>query len=411
VVARERARDAQSRAFADLASRASLFDAANDAGLRDLTRIVARTLSARAAALWAVTSDGKALVLKDRRDREHDGHTSEVELAVAELGAFMPTLAAGTTLAIADVANDPRTRELHQHFLQAMGSRAVVVAPILSSDHVLGVVWAEDARADGADVFLQAIANMLAIRFAAATVEQTRAAVASTELGGGRMIRRVAGGPPADDVAMRRASLSDAGERRLRTRAARVEVSQLAAQIFPRATIMVMRFTDAIAIAAPEAVNARVAALDRLARAMQEIAAARAIDYVKILGDSMMAAEGFDDSDAEAAAVAVAEAAIEIQARAARLFTDLGRRLEFRIGIDTGQAIGSPIGDDAHAYNLWGEAVRMATAMADTGVPGGIEVTESTYRLLRERYLFRVRGTFYLGAAGEMSSYLLTGRV
>jgi adenylate cyclase len=49
--------------------------------------------------------------------------------------------------------------------------------------------------------------------------------------------------------------------------------------------------------------------------------------------------------------------------------------------------------------------------MAETGMAGGIQVTESTYRRLRDRYLFKVRGTYYLRDVGELSTYLITGRI
>jgi len=49
--------------------------------------------------------------------------------------------------------------------------------------------------------------------------------------------------------------------------------------------------------------------------------------------------------------------------------------------------------------------------MAESGPAGAIHVTESAYQRLRDRYLFRVRGSFYLERVGEMSTYLLIGRL
>jgi hypothetical protein len=49
--------------------------------------------------------------------------------------------------------------------------------------------------------------------------------------------------------------------------------------------------------------------------------------------------------------------------------------------------------------------------MAATGVTGGIHVSTSTYQRLRTHYLFGVRGTYYLENFGEITTYLLTGRV
>jgi hypothetical protein len=88
-----------------------------------------------------------------------------------------------------------------------------------------------------------------------------------------------------------------------------------------------------------------------------------------------------------------------------------GDRLEFRLGMDTGVVIGSPVGRGEGSYNLWGEAVRAAQWMAETGLAGCIQGTESTYRRLRDSYLFTVRGTYYLRDVGELSTYIVTGRL
>jgi adenylate cyclase len=85
--------------------------------------------------------------------------------------------------------------------------------------------------------------------------------------------------------------------------------------------------------------------------------------------------------------------------------------MEFRIGIDTGTAMGCTVGREQKTYNIWGESVRFASKMADSGIPGGIQISQTTYQRLRSRYLFKVRGRYYLPNIGETSTYLLTGRI
>ena len=83
------------------------------------------------------------------------------------------------------------------------------------------------------------------------------------------------------------------------------------------------------------------------------------------------------------------DVSFRLQEEGARLFAELDRRLGFRIGLDIGGAIGSSLGTEAsggRAYNLWGDAVRTAQAMAETGPAGAIHVTESAYPRLRDRY-------------------------
>jgi hypothetical protein len=69
------------------------------------------------------------------------------------------------------------------------------------------------------------------------------------------------------------------------------------------------------------------------------------------------------------------------------------------------------MGRGGGSYNLWGEAVRAAQWMAETSLAGCIPVTASTYRRLHDSYLFKVRDTYYLQDVGELSTYIITGRI
>jgi len=44
------------------------------------------------------------------------------------------------------------------------------------------------------------------------------------------------------------------------------------------------------------------------------------------------------------------------------------------------------------------------------GAPGSIQVNETTYARLREKYLFEERGDFYVKDKGELKTYFLKGR-
>ena len=144
---------------------------------------------------------------------------------------------------------------------------------------------------------------------------------------------------------------------------------------------------------------------------VEQVAAARAIPYVRILGDKVVMASGFAAARAGKDAIAIAEAVLELRERLAQMFTTLGQRLEFRIGIDTGAVVGATLGEEGEVFNLWGDATRVSETMAETGIPGAAVVTEPSYRLLQERFVFRARGSFFLAGAGEMSTYLLASRL
>ena len=85
--------------------------------------------------------------------------------------------------------------------------------------------------------------------------------------------------------------------------------------------------------------------------------------------------------------------------------------MAFRIGIDCGAVMSGTVGQRYNTYLVWGEAVQVAGMMAESGVDGGIQVSESAYWRLQTNYLFKVRGSYYLPKIGEIKTYLLTGRL
>ena len=68
------------------------------------------------------------------------------------------------------------------------------------------------------------------------------------------------------------------------------------------------------------------------------------------------------------------------------------------------------IGVRKFIYDLWGDTVNVASRMESTGLPGGVQVSEATYQLLRGRYAFEPRGVVPVKGKGDMAVYLLKGR-
>jgi len=324
--------------------------------------------------------------------------------------------------------------ELHRVYLLAFGCEALLAVPIVNHGTTIGSVWFEDERRATAwspetRTFARAIASMLALRLTAATrvmsgspvvaalsqqrsdatdrvLEATRSSVGPTGAAGaaspGFVPRR---GMRTTAIADDRAS---AFMERLATRG--LDRQTMGAHVYTETTVLVVQFTDPLALAERPDDEAATSVVDHLVRHLEDLAAAHRIEYLKIMNAEFVCAAGFDDRPDHGVRV-LADVALDLQERCVRLFADIHTRMEFRLGMDTGGVIGSSVGRGEGSYNLWGEAVRAAQWMAETSMAGGIQVTASTYRRLRDSYLFKVRGTYYLQDVGELSTYIITGRI
>jgi class 3 adenylate cyclase/HAMP domain-containing protein len=130
------------------------------------------------------------------------------------------------------------------------------------------------------------------------------------------------------------------------------------------------------------------------------------VEKIKTIGDSYMAVAGLPASRPDHAQAAV-HLAMEMLRVAARYTTCDGVPLQLRIGINSGSVIAGVIGTHKFAYDLWGDAVNTASRMESHGLPGCIQITEATYRLLRHDYPFRSRGVIDIKGKGPMQTYVL----
>lgn len=130
---------------------------------------------------------------------------------------------------------------------------------------------------------------------------------------------------------------------------------------------------------------------------------------VKTVGDGYMAAAGLLHSTPDHAA-AIAELALDMQREVGRIKTGIREPLSLRIGICSGPVVTGVIGATRPAYDVWGGTVNVAKHMESLGLAGSAQCAASTYHLLKDKYLFEPRGTYYVKGTGPISTYLLRGR-
>ncbi|MDX1314470.1 MAG: adenylate/guanylate cyclase domain-containing protein, partial [Eudoraea sp.] len=118
------------------------------------------------------------------------------------------------------------------------------------------------------------------------------------------------------------------------------------------------------------------------------------LEKIKTIGDSYMCAGGLPNPNKTHAHDAFG-AALEI--RRFVLDTELNPPkgiypFKIRIGLNSGPVVSGVVGTRKFAYDIWGSTVNIAARMESGSIPGRINVSENTYKLLKEDYEFTYRG-------------------
>jgi adenylate cyclase len=132
------------------------------------------------------------------------------------------------------------------------------------------------------------------------------------------------------------------------------------------------------------------------------------VEKIKTIGDSYMAAAGFDGRSAESA-VAIGHLALALLDTMSRQPPLNGRKLQVRIGIHCGAATAGVIGDTRFSYDVWGAAVNTASRMESYGVPDRIHVSEAYRTLTDSAFTFEDRGATDIRGIGETRTFFMTG--
>jgi len=135
----------------------------------------------------------------------------------------------------------------------------------------------------------------------------------------------------------------------------------------------------------------------------------RGLRKIKTLGNSYMVAAGVPVPAGDHAASA-AHLALDMLAAVERSNEHSGHALQARIGIASGAVVAGVIGKSKYLYDVWGDAVNLASRMESHGVAGRVQVAESTSRLLGEPFGLAPRGALEVEGMGEMQTWFVNGR-
>lgn len=142
------------------------------------------------------------------------------------------------------------------------------------------------------------------------------------------------------------------------------------------------------------------------------------IEKIKTIGDSYMCAGGLPVSNTTNP-IDVIKAAKEIIAfmenRNAKspvepkesYSTNSRIHFDIRIGIHTGSVIAGIVGIKKFAYDIWGDTVNIASRMESSGEAGKINISGTTYQLVKDHFQCSYRGKVQAKNKGEIDMYFV----
>jgi class 3 adenylate cyclase len=132
------------------------------------------------------------------------------------------------------------------------------------------------------------------------------------------------------------------------------------------------------------------------------------VEKIRTIGDGYMVAAGApirrtDHCDA------IARMALDMRTWMRTRRDQDNLRLQVRIGINSGEAVGAIVGTSKFHYDLWGDAINVAARMESLGEPGRIQVAEGAWQRLQSGYVLESRGEIEVKGKGMMNTWFLEG--
>lgn len=188
----------------------------------------------------------------------------------------------------------------------------------------------------------------------------------------------------------------------------RIKQREVIADGFEDATVLFSDIVGFTQLAAHMTPVALVNMLNEIFSAFDKLVLEFGVEKIKTIGDAYMIAAGLPEKRNDHAQIA-AHMALAMQQTIAKFANDTGHSLKIRIGLNSGPLVAGVIGTHKFIYDIWGDTVNTASRMESHSLPDEIQVSKTTYALLRDEFVFEPRGLIDVKGKGMMETYFLRG--
>ncbi|MEO8146490.1 MAG: adenylate/guanylate cyclase domain-containing protein [Bacteroidia bacterium] len=182
------------------------------------------------------------------------------------------------------------------------------------------------------------------------------------------------------------------------------------AKSFTMVTVMFTDFKDFTSVSEKVSAELLVDEIHTCFSAFDHIMQKHKIEKIKTIGDSYLCASGLPVSN-YTHATDMLNAAFEIRNYMLQRKKEKERRgevpFELRIGIHTGPVVAGIVGVRKYAYDIWGDTVNLAARMEQNSEAGKVNISGSTYELVKDKFNCVHRGKIQAKNKGEIDMYFV----
>lgn len=181
------------------------------------------------------------------------------------------------------------------------------------------------------------------------------------------------------------------------------------AEAFDEVTILFADLIDFTSFSSQMPPSHLIGFLNQIFSAFDQLTEKYGVEKIKTIGDAYMAVGGLPERT-EGHAIAIAQLSLEMIKTLNQLNATMGIRLNMRIGINTGPVVAGVIGNSKFSYDLWGDAVNVASRMEHHAGENSILVSQTTFEKLKDQFTFGHAIVLSVKGKGELRAYELVGR-
>ena len=363
------------------------------AALTAITKATATLLDVSRVSVWLYDEARSKISCTRLYDRDRHSYLAGEELHAANYPTYFAALQIGEAIVTSHAPTDPCTQELNDTYLAPAQIVAMLDVPITLSGKTAGVLCLEQRHTQREwtpeeESFVRSIADLVSLALEARDRKRAEAALRIEQEKSEQLLLNILPAPIAEQLKQNRNPIAEHFDEVTILFADIVGFTPLSARLHPIALVNML--------------NQIFSEFDALAEQL-------GLEKIKTIGDAYMVAAGLPTPRADHAA-ATADMALAMQQVAANFTGETGERFQIRVGINTGVVVAGVIGTKKFIYDLWGDAVNVASRMESSGEPGNIQVTESTYARIKDQYRLDARGAVAVKGKGDMQTYWLTGK-